>query len=260
MLCTDPLLTLLKDQGYCVIRLPKADVAPLLILSRQGNELDRLGELSAVLQAGKNVPLPPVRHTETATISGKRTGEIGVGLGISILGSYIGAMGGSVLGLDLKYQQASTLSFEFSEVSEDSIEVVRLDQYLSDADVSPFSRHVAELLDADEIYVTTAVLKSQQFTVEGKTEDGAGVGLKVPEIQGIVGGNLQVSGKEEVTSKIVYRGKVPLSFGFQAVRLIYENGTYQSFKAVSAGGVVMRGVNQPETLRSDATFVRLGRK
>lgn len=263
MLCNDPFLTYLKSFGYNMIRLPKADVKPLQVLARQGNDLNRLGDLAMLLVAGSNIPLPSVsENTRAANISGQRTSDLSIGVGLSIMASIIGAMGGSKLGLDTKYQQAKTAAFEFQDVYEDKIEIVRLDQYLADADVSPFSRYVVELLEADELFVTTATIKSTKFTVEAKQSNGAALDVSVPEIQNIVGGNVKVSGAATVTSKVTYESSVPLVFGFQAVRLFYDQGRYTAFEPLAAGAVGMKALSQvpsdgAQRLVTDSAFVRL---
>ncbi len=262
MLCNDPYLTLLKKFGYCVVRLPRADIKPLQVFARKGAELNRLGELTTILAAGADVPLPAIAADgPAAVISGKSTGDISAGIGLAILGSIIGAMGGSKLGLETKYNRAKTVSFEFQQVLEDSVEVAKLDQYLGNADVNPFSRHVAELLEADELYVTTATIKSKQFTVDsGKSSEGA-LELSIPEIQGIVGGNVKVTGKAETSSKVTYVGTAPLVFGFQAVRLFYDNGRYTAFAPLEPA-VGMRALDQAPSdgatrLMTDGGFLRL---
>jgi hypothetical protein len=117
--CSDPFLTYLKAYGYCVIRLPKSDVKPLQIQAKQGKDLDRLGDLTTLMMAGSNIPLPPVsENMQAANISGQRTSDLSFGVGLSILGSFLGAMGGSKLGLDVKYQQAKTVAFEFTDNSD----------------------------------------------------------------------------------------------------------------------------------------------
>ena len=244
MCWNDPFLTYLKSFGYNVIRLPKADIKPLQVLARQGNDLNRLGELPTLLVAGSNIPLPPVsENTRAANVSGQRTSDLGIGVGLSILGSVLGAMGGSKLGLDTKYQNAKTAAFEFQDVYSDKVEVIKLDQYLADADVSPFSKHVAELLEADELYVTTETIKSSKFTVEAKKSDGMSLDVSVPEIQQIVGGSIRVSGSAAVTSKVTYESPMPLIFGFQAVRLFYDQGRYTAFEPVGAGKVAMKSLS-----------------
>ena len=137
---------------------------------------------------------------------------------------------GRNLGLDGKYQQAKTIAFEFHDVLEDSVELAKLDQYLGDADVNPFSVHVGALLEASELFVTTATIKSHKFTVEAKKADHTGLSLSVPDIQGAIRGDVTVSCQTNVTSRLTYEGQMPLVFGFQAVRLFYDEGRYTAFE------------------------------
>lgn len=259
---SDPFLSYLKAYGYCVIRLPKTDLKPLQIMAKNGKDLDRLGDLTTVLVAGSHIQVPKIsENNPAANISGQRTSDISFGIGLSILGSFIGAMGGSKLGLDTKYQQAKTIAFEFNEVLEDKIDVAVLDQYLADADVNPFSRYVSEMLEADELYVTTAMIKSKKFTVEAKTSNGTSLQLNLPDIQGIVGGNVKVAGQSQVASKITYEGNVPLVFGFQAVRLFYEKSRYTAFEPLNPG-VAMKALSRASSdgtsrLMPEGPFVRL---
>lgn len=263
MWCKDPFLVYLKQFGYNAIRLPKADVRPLQLLAKDGKEFNRLGEIHNLLVAGNSVSLPKLlENIPTASISGQRTGDLSLGIGLSILGNIIGAMGGSKLGLDTKYQHAKSVSFEFQNVLEDSVEIVELDKYLGDADVNPFSRYVAELLEADDLFVTTATIKSTKFTVEARKSDGNSLELTIPEIQEVVGGNVKVSGSSSVSSKISYESPIPLVFGFQAVRLYYENGSYTVLEPVAAGAAAMKALdNAPSDgasrLMTDGPFVSL---
>ncbi len=260
---SDPLLTSLKSFGYCIVRLPKADIKPLQILVKQGNNLERLGELATLLMAGNNIAMPEISQNVTASnIIGAHTGNLKIGVGLSLLGNIIGAMGGSKLGLDVKYQQAKSAAFEFHEVHEDKVEVAKLDQYLADADVNPFSRYVATLLEADEIYITTAVIKSRVFTLEAKQSNGTEIELSVPELQQVVGANVEVGTHNSVASKVTYKGAIPLVFGFQAVRIYYDDGRYTAFNPLSAGGAVMRSAGRTlsdgaDRIVTESPFVRL---
>lgn len=257
---SDPFIQALKSFGYLTVRLPRADVAPLQILSRNGKDLERLGHLEKLLMTGGAIPLPLVKSgTPTANINGRRTGDIKIGLGLSILGNIIGAMGGSTLGLEVQYRHAKSAAFEFNEVTEDRIEVVELDQYLGDADINPASVFVNKLLEADQIYITTAVIKSSKFSFEVKTKDGAGVEIEAPVIQQVVGGNVAVSNSSEVHSKLTYEGKTPLVFGFQAVRIYYHDDRYTAFAPTE--GVTMKSLSpihrNVEFLTTDDTFAKL---
>jgi hypothetical protein len=257
MTCKDSSITYLKNAGYNVVRVPKADILPLQILINEKGIMKPLGELSTILKSPTNLPAIKM-NTPLASISGTKTSDLSLGVGISILGNIIGAMGGTKLGLDAKYEKARTISFEFEDVLEDSVSIALLDQYLGEADVDPRSRYVAELLEADEIYVTTATIKSQKFSIDGKQKNNASVTVEVPEIQEIVGGNVKVSGKGKKTSKISFEGTIPLVFGFQAVRLVYENGRYQTFRHLEAGKAAASTKKRArQLLTTPATFINL---
>jgi hypothetical protein len=166
-------------------------------------------------------------------------------------------MGASKLGLDVTYKRARSVVFEFVDVLADEVELAAIDQYLSDADVSPFSTYVAKLLEADAIYVTTATIKTKKLAVEAKTGDSTTLDLKIPEIRGVVGGNVQVSAAGSGTSKIVYEGGAPLVFGFQAARLFYEQGRYTAFKPLPPGQAGLEARLSGDYLTTDSPFVRL---
>jgi hypothetical protein len=254
MSCNDPYLEALRSLGYSVIRLPRADVAPLQLLAKRGDTLDRIGELATVILPGDSVPLPSIKKdTPAANLSGMRSGELSLGVGLSLLGTVIGAMGGSKLGLDLKYKNAKSVTFEFQGVLEDRADVGALDQYLTDADVSPFSTHVARLLEADRIYVTTATLKTRKLAVEAKGSKSTGFDVSIPEIKGVVGGNVKVGPAAATASKVTFEGSLPLVFAFQAARLVYEKGRYTRFELTDHASAFEKA---PELL-SEGSFVRL---
>src|SRR5688500_4474455 len=157
---SDPFVNSMKSFGYNIVRLPKADIQPLLLLSKTGDNLDRLGAVTKLLTPGDTIPAPKIiADTPAANINGTRTGSMKIGIGLSILGNIIGAMGGN-LGVEAQYQQAKSAVFEFQSVFEDKIEVIELDQYLGDADINPASVFVRQLLDADKLYIVTSTIKS----------------------------------------------------------------------------------------------------
>lgn len=261
MFCADPFISFLKDHGYCAVRVPKADVRPLQLLSRQGHLLERMGDLGTVLVAGNGVRLPTVHSDLPApSLSRQRTGDLSYGLGLSILGDVIAAMGGSKIGLDAKYERAHRLVFEFTDVLEDRVDLAELDQYLAGADISPFSRHVADMLEADELYVITSTIKSRLVTVGAVNQAGVDLPVLPPMIQALVGSGITVSGHDGHAHGLTYQGPVPLVFGFQAVRLIYDNGRYSAFQPVPAGAVMRTMTPAPpqrDSLATEGAFARL---
>jgi hypothetical protein len=261
--CDDPFVTYLNSIGFNAIRLPRAGFKPLQILSKEGKDLTWLGDLTDVFVPGPDAKLPQVQADVPAgQFSGKRSGQLKVGLGLSLLGSIIGAMGGTKLGLDAAYQQASYITFEFSDVLMDSVAPAQLDKFLGGSDVNPASVSVSKLLDSDAVYVVTSVVKSSKFTVDATNARGTSVALSVPAIQGAVKGDVKVSADSASAAKITYEGKVPLAFGFQAGQLFYENGVYTAIKPVETGEVAARAFPEPtkdgaDLLDMSGTLVRL---
>jgi hypothetical protein len=256
--CPDPFANLLKEQGYLAIRMPKADVRPLQILAQGDVDLERLGDLASVFEAGA-VKLPDISPPQPSPeLSGKRTGDLKLGLGLTLLGNIVAALGGSRLGLKGRYEKAHTLTFEFHEVLAESVPLTELDKFLAAADVNPFSRYVGQLLEADAVYITTATIKSKKFTVEARKSDNTSLELDVPVVQQGVGAEVKVSKDAAAAWKLTYEGTLPLVFGFQATQLFYEKGEYRTMKPVSQP-VVMKALpkDNRSRLMTDAPFVRL---
>jgi hypothetical protein len=259
--CSDPFVNALRTVGYNIIRLPKADVRPLQLLYQNGKNLERLGAVTKLLTGGENVPVPRIsRDAQAVNISGTQTGQMKIGFGLSLLGMVIGSMGGSTLGIETEYKNAKTAAFEFLNVLEDKIEIIDLDKYLGDADINPASVYVSKLLEADKLFITTAVIKSTKFTFEARDSGGVGIGVDVPAIQDIVSGNVKVGRETNSSTKIFYEGKTPLVFGFQAVRVFYNDGSYAALKPAS--GVTMKDIfaenslqNRTEKFVSENIFV-----
>lgn len=240
----DPALTYLKDYGYAVVRLPRADIDPLLLVQRDGKELSRLGPIDTLFIKA-DVPIPKIsRDVAAADIKGSIKTTLSLGLGLSLLGNFLKAFGASGAGLDLAYRRARTVTFEFTNLRSDSINLTQLDQFLGTAREDLNSRHLSDLLEADAVYCVTTTLKTQSFTVDATGDGGATVKVEAPSIQEMVGADVTVEAERKSTSKVKYEGKKQLVFGFQAVRLFFAQGKYSAFEQVHAGDVVMRGVKR----------------
>lgn len=265
--CKDPFVAYLKAVGYNTIRLPRANIRPLQLLARSGKELVWMGDATDVFVPGAGVQPPPIESdVPAANVSGQQTGEMSIGVGLSILGNVIGAMGGSKLGLDAAYSSAKSAVFEFTDVLSDSVSVARLDQFLGGSDVSPNSVSVGQMLDADDVYIVTGTIKSRTVVVEGRRSGGVAVTVDVPVVQQIVGGNVKVGTAGGASTRLVYEGRVPLVFGFQAVRLYYDAGAYTAIKPLEPGGMAARALagrdlappdDGAERLATESTFATL---
>lgn len=259
---SDPILSLLKQFEYNVVRLPRTEIRPLQILEKQGNSLAVLGDLDDFFQAG-NVPLPEVSPDKQATfMNGQKTKALKLSVGLSLLGGIIGAMTGTQVKLGVGYQKASSLVFEFDDVKVNDIKQIDLSKFLLAATAVPGI--FAKQLENDELYIINSIVKSKRFTVDAVGSSGNSVDVDVPIIQQVVGGSVGVKTEGTSKSKITYEGTIPLTFGIQALRMEFKNGKLVQFKSVSADSTSLKDIAKDdqeeekfETLETDGPFANL---
>jgi len=204
----------------------------LHLLSPAGRGIfDRFGRLDTVLVGDGSVALPAVEaDLPAANVSGRSSSSLKIGLGLSVLTNVIAAMGGSPLGLEAAYRKAATISFEFREVYEDRVEVAALDRYLASADVDPYSTHAARLLSDSDLLVVTSTLKTATIAVRASDSADTALAIGARVVQDIVGAKMTVTTSGQDTTLLSYSGPGRLVFGFQAVRLYYEDGFYRAIE------------------------------
>ena len=117
----DQSLAFLRQFGFSVFRFPRASAQPLELMHREGKDLTRLGMLPDLVEPGAVKSLEVRREASPGIdIEGKETSRVNVTIGLSILGSFIGALGGGKLGLDVGFKNARTVTFEYTGVMEDA--------------------------------------------------------------------------------------------------------------------------------------------
>jgi hypothetical protein len=211
----------LKQYNFNAISLPRRDLFPtdVMLRGRDGFD-DKVGNLPMLFAPGKELP---------ATTSGEPAGSIArsfaktveLSLGARILGALFGGSNSSQLGADLKAKHANTLSVTYEDVSEDSVAVLELQDWLEQAQVQT-SRQATQWLNDEKLAAVTAVLRTAKLSISAERENGASIDLSVPEIEGLVSGEIKVSADSSTTSKITFTGSDPIVFGFQAFIMNFE--------------------------------------
>jgi len=256
----DQSITFLRGYGYSVFRLPRASAQPLELMHRDGKDMTRLGGVPDLIVPGE-LPSPAVRRDATPgiDIEGKETSKVNVAIGVSILGSFIGALGGGKLGLDAAFNKVRTVTFQYTAVMEDAVDVLALEKFIKSGRVSPHipAGTLDKLLD-DEVYVVTSVLKTRKIVIAAQGEGGASVKMDVPVLQEAVGGNVSVGQTGTSESRIAFEGTVPVAFAFQAVQLVFaDSGEFLTTEQLTAGDAAARAIARPVFLETRGAFVRV---
>ena len=249
----DQSLTFLRQYGYSVFRFPRASAQPLELLHRDGKDLTRLGQLPDLIDRGTAAAIEVRREASPGIdIEGKETSRVNVAIGLSILGSFIGALGGGKLGVEAGFKKARTVTFQYAGVMEDAIDILGLEKFVKAGRVSTLipSGTLEKLLD-DEVYVMTSVLKTRKIVVSAQGEGGTTVAVDVPVLKEAVGGNLKVDAANTLESTVTFEGPVPVAFAFQAVQLVFdESGEFLTTQQLAAGEAAARSLPQPSRLQS----------
>lgn len=244
----DQSITFLRSHGYSVFRFPRASEQPLELMHRNGKDLTRLGMVSDLITAGAAAP-PDVRRDASPgiDIDGKETSKVNIAIGLGILGSFIGALGGGKLGLEGAFNKARTVTFQYAGVMEDAVDVLALEKFVKAGRISPDipSGTLEKLLD-DEVYVVTSVLKTKKILVSAQGDGGSTVKVDVPIIQQAVGGKLSVETSGTQESRVAFEGAVPVAFAFQAVQLVFDDsGEFLTTQQLAAGDAAARELKSP---------------
>jgi hypothetical protein len=237
-LCSDNSNQYLRDVGYNVVNLPRDFLPPLSLLARQGDSIEYIGGIDKLITkpAGS---LPTATTDQTAAnINGKSTSSLKLSLGLSILNGLIAGLGGSKLGASAGYTNARTITFEFNNVTFDSVAALDVGNYLRDGDVDESNPLLAQyVLGNGKLYVVTERLRASEITTSFEVSGGVNAQLDVPAIANQVGGNLKVEIANGRTNAVKFKGDHALTFAFKCFQIGVKDGVITMF-SVKPGSVV----------------------
>ncbi len=229
--CKDPSLTYLNGAGYNVVRLPRAGIDPLDILGKD-QSVERIGRVDQMWTSDR--PLPAINGPLDATaVSGQKTSELKLSIGLKILSAALGAMGAAVPEVSAAYSKASKVTFTLSGVKTFGADPLEVGHYLAEGDLASANPFVRRYFDDEDTaaYIVTEVLKSKSITVTAANDRGADVAVDVPAIQQAVGAKVAVSAGGASNATLTYSGAELLTFGFKCFGIAYVNGQWQVFSA-----------------------------
>jgi hypothetical protein len=231
-MCNDPLLRSFRNIGFNVVRLPSASFAPFLLLESEGRRSVRVvGQLGADLVAAA-APLPAIEpDIPVANVAVTASGRVKGSVMLRFLDPFLGLLG-VLPSASASLARANDVSITITDVRRDAIRPGQLARYLEDG-LTAHSDHIRRIAEKEELFVTTAVLKSSSFSIalgrDAASQLSAGVSTGPGKVQ--VTGDRSSAGRQVIS----FSGGQPLAFAFQAARLQYEDGEY--FDYTSASGL-----------------------
>lgn len=227
----------LKDYGFNAVQLPRRDLGPSDVLFRADGQFNqKVGQLS-MLFAGDDQPAATPGEP-VADIGRAIERKVDVSLGLKILGVLFGAGQSSTLGANTDIKHAKNLTITYKDVTQDSLAVLELQAWLERVSIRA-ARQAAEWLNNSKLAAVTAVLRTPKLSIVAERENGAAIGLNVPQIEGIVSGNATVSSESDSSSTVTFTGTEPIAFGFQAYVMRFQGNVsfgLDKTKSLEGGG------------------------
>lgn len=237
--CSDNSITILANLGYNIVRHPRANLGPLTLIGKQNGEFLQLGSISKLITNAPSDPPPITRDQPGAGIQGQSSSSLDLGIGANILGNIIGGMGGN-LGVNVSYTNARKISFNYTDVTLDSIDPIELGEYLKNGDVNADNLILEQyVIGNGELFIISTIAKSKKFTVSYEKKKSVGAKVDVPALEALASANVKVSVDAANSSVISFEGSTPLSFAFQCLQVGVIDGVL-SLTTVRAGTVAAK--------------------
>ena len=251
------LKNLLSEYGYNLVALPKEDIAPLMLLYKNGNAVSAVESTVDKLFTITDAALPVVTKDKIVTsIDGGASVFFDAEGGVSILDWLLKTLKMGKFSAKTEIDATHKVKITYENVKEDKVDLLVLDSFISGSDpVKGKFNAFKEKLEDSELYVINSVLKSNSFSVA--VEDAAGTKVDIEAtVKGIVDANVIISKNKnnEITLKHT-NADTYIVFAFKAQQIIYDQKEWwQFFKKEEAKfrikdqqGVILRGEEQIAT-------------
>ena len=225
----DPFTQRVRDTyGANVVSAPRAGIHPLSTLAVRGRKVEPRGELKYMLDGGPPT-LPQVTSASTAALSGVRSTDVDVKLGLSLSAAFLAALGVPVPGAEVSasvWEGASGFTFEVRDVVEHQVDIGALGQALRGHLLAETAATKLFLADRSvELMLITRTLTTRSFAMRATGAGGQALHVAVDGIANLVGkANAGVSWKAEHDYSVTFSGQTPVTFAFAAVPCAIDSG------------------------------------
>ncbi|MDP9422427.1 MAG: hypothetical protein M3Q19_06275 [Pseudomonadota bacterium] len=260
-ICKDQSLMYLRERGYNVIRHPRAGISPLDLIGFQNGETLSLGALNELVSTSDE-PYPTITPNQVATdIEGQSTSKMKIGIGINLLGTLVGALGGTI-GANFGYENAKKVAFQYSNVESDIAKPLAIGNYLREGDVDADNPILREyVMGNGKLYVLYHVVRSDRLSATFEKGGSIAASVDAGKLKGSVGGNVGVDVSNAANGKIVFTGPTKVAFGFKCLQIILDDGELR-LVAAQPGSLALAVGDEPEPgaslLSEEAQLLDLG--
>jgi hypothetical protein len=219
------------EKGYNVVAMPKATLAPLQLLAKEGKDLSALGNEIADLFDEDREMMPAIYENEPLEeLQGQSQLIFQADSGFQLLKNLLAQLNLGKLEAKAEFKDSDTLVFSFHHAKEDGIKkFLDLDNYISGGipKVEHFKTY-KQKLEKSELFVITSVLKCKEFSIKVLDQNNQNASATF-EVQGGTSANASIKREQDSSLHISYQGDKDLVFAFKAVQIFYDKPKWFEF-------------------------------
>ena len=206
--------------GYVLLSLPNNQVQPLNLLTYQSkteanSTASRVDDI--FVDSEVSLPAPSEDFALSSDINKSVAVDVSVSAHLSLLEGLLDFLKISAL---FKLQKNKSIRIHLLNAKKNTVNEFKLDAYINGAKLNTLAKSFVEMLENDELYVVTDVLKCKKYSLEyiDKKSSKTEFTIEAPKIGG--GGADVLTGKN-ISESLVYEGDDYLTIAVKAYRIYY---------------------------------------
>lgn len=245
------LKNLLSDYGYNLVALPRQDIAPLMLLYKNGDAVSAAESTLQKLFKTADAPPPELIKDKIVTsINGNATVIFDSDAGFSMLDKLLQALKMGKLSAKTSLEALHKITITYENVLEDKVDLLDLDNFISGADpIKEGFNTFRTKLEKCELFVINNILKSNSFSISAEDATGAKLDIEAT-VKGVVDANVDISKNKNNAITLKHSNTATyIVFAFKAQKIIYDHKKWwQFFKKEDAKfhikdeqGIILKG-------------------
>lgn len=211
-------IELLNDLGYDVVKLPRENVDPLLVISKSNGRLNILGPITDLVRKSKVEPPTILRDNIVTGITATICSNLKLAGEINFLEKLLPFLSGIGIGLKGGHKKGTTIDISFRKVLTDTVRPTKIDNYLSRVKPNLKSTYIDTIREGNA-YIITDTLKSNSFKVAAHDNKGHQVGINLSLLKGVIDNNVTVAKDKENKKVLSFKWDKHLRFAYKAIGL-----------------------------------------
>jgi hypothetical protein len=212
-----------------IVSIPELRVRPLVVIASSSSTTSFRGAILPMLKKPTSYSPPLVMKSTMPSLSGSKTREVDIDLGLEILGNFLKGFGIPSAGVSTAFKGATKVSFSFNKVVRNFVDINELGEHLIGSEVNSGNPGAEIFFRTDgsyRCYIVDSAITSSDFSISVEKSKDDSFKINVPTISQIVSkANVGVSVRTTSDLSISFEGQKQLGFAFSCVLANMDSGT-----------------------------------